>query len=92
VLSPETTRRADSGRRAAPSGRSSARRRAVARRPSPSRRGKAARAALRLVLDGLAKALLLLLRLSFRLVALALRILTPGIGAGKIAKKAGRVG
>jgi hypothetical protein len=57
-----------------------------------SRGQRAALYVLRVTLDGLARVLLMFMRVSFQLVAVGLRLLTPGIGSAKIARKAGRVG
>lgn len=58
----------------------------------PSRGQRAALYALRVTLDGLARVLLLFMRVSFQLVAVGLKLLTPGIGSAKIARKARRMG
>lgn len=65
--------------------------RGAARRPERSRSQKAALRALRLTLDGLARALVLLARLCVALVGLGLRLLLPRIGAAGAAKRIGRI-
>lgn len=57
-----------------------------------SRGQRAALYALRVTLDGLAKVLFLLMRLSFQLVAVGLKLLTPGIGTQGAVKRIGRIG
>jgi hypothetical protein len=56
-----------------------------------SRGQRAALHALRLALDGLAKVLVLLMRLSFQLISASLRLLLPAIGAQGAIKRVGRL-
>lgn len=59
-------------------------------RGQPSRGQRAALQGLRLVLDGVTRVLVLLMRLSFQLVSACLKLLTPAIGAQGALKRVGR--
>lgn len=61
-----------------------------ARKSAPGWQRKAALRTLRVLVDGLAKAALLLARLSVRLISVSLRLLLPAIGAQGAAKRVGR--
>jgi hypothetical protein len=88
---PRQPRPTSSWYQAASSQRSAAARRGRRRSTPAERRRRAALDVLRLALDGLAKVLVLLMRLSFQLISASLRLLLPAIGAQGAIKRVGRL-